>query len=103
MDNEEFSTYFSENSNAVDMFCEKAVDFQEDKNKQRAPAKRLNNTMVANAAEKMVDQFIESVYEKIGLNIKEDQSSSRENWISFIEENEIFDSLEDSVGEMVFE
>lgn len=48
----------------------------------------------------MVQEFIESIHQKMIFNIKSD---SYESWQQFIEQNEVVEGLEESVNEMEFE
>lgn len=103
MDREEFETYLNANSRVVAIFRSQALAYQHSKNRQRAASKRWSETAVASAVDKMVSQFVDNVYDKLNANVKENKLHPYENWVNFIETNEVLDSLEDSVGELEFE
>lgn len=103
MDREEFETYLNANSRVVAIFRSQALAYQHSKNRQRSTSKRWSETVVASAVDKMVNQFIDNVYDKLKTNIKENKFQPYESWVRFIETNEVLDSLEDSVGELEFE
>lgn len=96
----ELLEYLEKNSTAVITFKSKTLDYQNMKNQKRQPAKRWNDTKVERAVDKMVQEFIESIHQKMIFNIKSD---SYESWQQFIEQNEVVDGLEESVNEMEFE
>ncbi|MFT8762318.1 MAG: hypothetical protein ABF857_13840 [Lacticaseibacillus paracasei] len=103
MDREEFETYLNANSRVVAIFRSQALAYQHSKNRQRAASKRWSKTVVASAVDKMVSQFVDNVYDKLNANVKENKLHPYENWVNFIETNEVLDSLEDSVAEIDFE
>ncbi|WP_335138968.1 hypothetical protein [Lacticaseibacillus paracasei] len=103
MDREEFETYLNANTRVVAVFRSQALAYQHSKNRQRAASKRLSETAVASAVDKMASQFIDNVYDELKANVKENRIHPYESWISFIETNEVFDNLEESVAEMEIE
>ncbi|WP_424349218.1 hypothetical protein ACPBEH_11105 [Latilactobacillus sp. 5-91] len=100
MNKQELLDYLEQNSSAIDTFREKGLEYQNMKNQKRQPAKRWNETKVDRAVDKMVQEFIESIHQKMIFNIKSD---SYESWQQFIEQNEVVEGLEESVNEMEFE
>ena len=103
MDREEFETYLNANSRAVALFRSRALSYQHSQNRKRAASKRWSETVVASAVDKMGSQFVDNVYDKLNANVKENKLHPYENWVNFIETNEVLDSLEDSVAEIDFE
>ncbi|MBU7003875.1 hypothetical protein [Pediococcus pentosaceus] len=100
MDKEELLEYIEINSGVKDKFMEKALDYQNEKNQKRPFAKRWNKTKVERAADKMYDQVLTSIYDKLKNNIK---SSDSKKWAEFIEENNVLEDLEDSMSDITFE
>lgn len=100
MDNKDLLEYLSDNSDVIVVFKEKALDYLNAKNKRRAPAKRHNETVVNREAEKMIDQLMDSIYSKIKAGVNPNQYTPREDWIKFMDENNIIENLEDTVNEM---
>ncbi|POE40583.1 hypothetical protein ACX51_12570 [Lacticaseibacillus paracasei] len=103
MDREEFETYLNANSRAVALFRSRALSYQHSQNRKRAASKRWSEIAVASAVDKMVSQFVDNVYDKLNANVKENKLHPYENWVNFIETNEVLDILEDSVAEIDFE
>ena len=103
MDREEFETYLNANSRAVVLFRSRVLSYQHSQNRNRAASKRWNETAINSAVNKMVNQFIDTVYEQLRTSIKESKLHPYDSWINFIETYEVMDSLEDSVAEMEFE
>jgi predicted helicase len=98
MEKTEFEEYLENNSNIKDMFMEKALTYQQEKNKERQVAKRWRDGRVEHETEMMWQQFFDGVYEKIRSNVKKGHK-----WEAFLEKNEVLDNLEMSVAEMNFE
>ncbi|KRM97606.1 hypothetical protein FC19_GL001653 [Liquorilactobacillus aquaticus DSM 21051] len=102
MNNQELQEYIANNSRAVEMFWDKALVYQQVKNKKRQPARRWNETMLERAADKMLNTFITGIHDKIKMYVKEDQLEPQKSWAKFIEDNEVLDELEEAVVEMEF-
>ena len=103
MDREEFETYLNANSRVVAIFRSQALAYQHSKNRQRATSKRWSETAVASAVDKMVNQFIDNVYDKLKTNIKENKFQPYDSWVNFIESNEVLDNIEKTVSEIAFD
>ncbi|AEV95239.1 hypothetical protein [Pediococcus claussenii] len=101
MNKEEFSEYMDKNSNVRNIFAERALSYQQEKNQARQPAKRWRDGRVEREAEKMYDNVLNNIYEQIKRTVQ--NSTERNNWIQFIDENDLFDDLEQSMNEMSFE
>ena len=54
MDNETLKDYLANNSQVITIFMEKATDFLNRKNEDRAPARRYNDAEIARQADKML-------------------------------------------------
>ncbi|TLQ05435.1 hypothetical protein FEZ51_01890 [Pediococcus stilesii] len=100
MNKEELEEYLEANSGIKEKFMDKALDYQVIKNKNRQPAKRWEFNRVEREAEKMYNKVLDSIYDKLKTAIK---SSDSKKWKMFIDENYVFEDLEDSMSEMVFE
>ena len=74
MDNETLKDYLANNSQVITIFMEKATDFLNRKNEDRAPARRYNDAEQTPAA-----------------------------WEQFLSENDVLDDLELSMTELSFE
>ena len=103
MDREEFETYLNANSRVVAIFRSQALAYQHSKNRQRATSKRWSETAVASAVDKMVNQFIDNVYDKLKTNMKENKFQPYDSWVNFIESNEVLDNIEKTVSEIAFD
>ncbi|KRL04238.1 hypothetical protein [Liquorilactobacillus oeni] len=102
MNKQQFQEYLENNSQAISLFNNKALEFQENKNKKRQPAKKWNEARLERESEKMLAAFITSVYEKMKSHVKENTLEPEKSWIAFIDENDILDELEESIIEMQF-
>ena len=75
---------------------------QKAKNKKRQPAKRWNEAKIERTVNKFTDDFIGNVYDKIYKGMKANRNTSSQEWIDFLETNEILDDLEESVSMIDF-
>ncbi|MCC4342840.1 hypothetical protein GIX77_08920 [Lactobacillus reuteri] len=100
MNKNELLEYIDNNSTAITIFKDKVRTEQEAKNKKRQPAKRWNEAKIERTVDKFTDDFIGNVYDKLYKGMKANRNTSSEEWIVFIETNEILDDLEESVSMM---
>lgn len=98
MNKSELLEYIDANSSAITTFKDKVRDDLNAKNKKRQPAKRWNDARIERQVDKLTDTFIDNIYDKLYRGMKANKTTPREQWISFIDENEILDSLEESVS-----
>lgn len=103
MNNAALLEYLEANSRALDTFRDKSLDYQNEKNLKRQPAKRWNEAKVDRAVDKMVAEFIASIQQKMAFNIRGEHADDYQTWVDFIEQNEVLEGLEESINEMTFE
>lgn len=103
MNKNELLEYIDNNSTAITIFKDKVRTEQEAKNKKRQPAKRWNKAKIERVVNKYIDDFIGNIYDKIYKGMKATRNTSSQEWITFIETNEILDDLEESVSMIDFE
>ncbi|MFB9769843.1 hypothetical protein [Lactiplantibacillus modestisalitolerans] len=65
MDNDTLKNYLTANSQVVTIFMEKATTFLNQKNEQRLAARQFNEAEINRQAEKMLDQVIANIHDKI--------------------------------------
>ena len=102
MNKNELLEYIDNNSTAITIFKDKVRVEQEAKNKKRQPAKRWNEAKIERTVNKFTDDFIGNVYDKIYKGMKANRNTSSQEWIDFLETNEILDDLEESVSMIDF-
>lgn len=100
MEIKELETYLEENSKVKTIFIEKAIEFQQEKNSKKQPAKRLNEAKINRIVDKMWDQVLGNIHDSIMKQLKGKTSYLGGKWTQFIEDNEILDMLEESMEEM---
>ncbi|PWT56675.1 hypothetical protein DKZ29_10940 [Limosilactobacillus reuteri] len=100
MNKNELLEYIDNSSTAITIFKDKVRAEQEAKNKKRQPAKRWNEAKIERTVNKFTDDFIGNVYDKIYKGMKANRNTSNQEWIDFLETNEILDDLEESVSMM---
>ena len=102
MNKNELLEYIDTNSTAITIFKDKVRADQKAKNKKRQPAKRWNEAKIERTVNKFTDDFIGNVYDKIYKGMKANRNTSSQEWINFLEINEILDDLEESVSMIDF-
>lgn len=103
MNKKELEDYINKNSRTIEIFSEKALEYQTDKNKGRPIKKRWDEVKIGHAVDGMINTFIENIHDKIKAQIKKNEIEPQRPWIDFITKNNVLDELEESVIEMEFE
>lgn len=85
MDREEFETYLNANSRAVALFRSRALSHQHSQNRKRAASKQWNEAVINSAVNRMVEQFIDNVYEKLRTSIKESKLHPYDSWMVLVQ------------------
>lgn len=95
----EFLEYLETNLEGYQTFMKKARQYQSEKNAKRPAKSRWNDDKIEKAAYNMWKQAMESLYNNLKNEIKSD---FRFAWTDFIEKNNIFEVVNDSISEMDF-
>ncbi len=103
MNKNELLEYIETNSAVITIFKNKVRTDQKVKNKKRQPAKRWNEAKIERTVDKITDEFINNVYDKLAKGVKANRHTTKQQWITFIEEHEVLDELEESVIMISFE
>ncbi|MDV3544906.1 hypothetical protein [Leuconostoc falkenbergense] len=97
MNTEDLNEYIKANSKAYDIFIEKARVYQNGKNANRKMDKRFSAEKVEKKAQTMWENIVVNLHDKLNAEktLKKHPST---DWIKFMEEHEMLDNLEDSMG-----
>lgn len=95
----EFLEYLETNLEGYHTFMRKARQYQSAKNSKRPAKSRWSDAKVEKATYEMWKKSMESLYNKLKQEIKSD---SRFAWTDFMEKNNIFEVMNDSISEMDF-
>lgn len=95
----EFLEYLESSLESYESFMAKARMYQLDKNSKRAPKSRWKEEKVEKAAYDMWKKSMEPLYDKLKSEIKSDLWGS---WISFIEKNNILETVNEGICELDF-
>lgn len=101
MNVDELDQYIKSECKAYDIFIEKAREEQNNKNSRRQPNKRFNPEKVEREAQKMWKTVIANLHEKLQSD-KSLKRGSAIRWKAFMNENNILENFEDSMGELEF-
>lgn len=102
MNTEDLNDYIKANSKSYDIFITKALAYQNTKNASRKLEKRFSEDKVASKAEKMWENIVVNLHDKLNAEktLKKHPST---DWIKFMEEHEMLDNFEDSMGSLDLE
>lgn len=95
----EFLEYLEEHLEGYQVFYKKALVYQNMKNKARKK-KPWNEAKIERAVKAMWKSSVQPLYDKIK---SAKGNSPKDEWIEYIEQHEIFESVNDSMSELEFE
>lgn len=95
----EFLQYLEANLDTYQVFIDKAMQFQRDKNSKRPPAKRWDEDKMLRAAYDMWKKSMENLFNTIKREINSDADFI---WREYIEKNNIIESVNDGIRDMDF-
>lgn len=95
----EFLEYLESNLTGYQTFMNKAIQFQIMKNAKRPKSDRWPQEKIEKAAYDMWKRSMENLYNQLKNEIKSD---FRDPWISFIQKNEILDTVNEGISELDF-
>lgn len=96
----EFKSHMEQNLKAIDSFYEQVTEFQLDKNKSRAKKSRWNDAKVQRAIDNMYEDLLKSVYQQVKTNIESNGKKTNSQWIEYMEKNEVYENLDQSIYEI---
>ncbi|HAP3558623.1 TPA: hypothetical protein IUD88_001218 [Enterococcus faecalis] len=100
----EFREYLEENArHSLELFIEKATEYQLEKNKNRSGKSKWNEAKVQRAIDAMLDRLIDGAYEQIKAQKGVPKYNGRQIWIDFMNEHDFLEMFSDGVSEMEFE
>lgn len=102
MNTEDLNEYIKNNSKSYNIFIEKALVYQNAKNASRKMEKRFSEDKVASKAEKMWENIVVDLHDKLNAE-KTLKNHPSTDWIKFMDEHEMLDNFEDSMGSIELE
>lgn len=95
---------FLESTNSYEIYMQKALDLQRDRNSRRSEkkGKKWNDAKMERAAYEMWEKLVLSAYEQI-KSARIVMKAGTKSWIEFMNENEFIESFSDGISEMEFE
>ena len=98
MNAKEFAIYIEEFMSSKNGFLAKIREYEDARNKRRAPAKRWAEEMVERRVEKIWGEFLVTIYEKIRPQIT--NYTEPQAWIDFVQKDGFLEQLNDSIDEI---
>ena len=95
----EFLMYLEENFDGYKIFMQKAIDFQQEKNKNRPAKKRWDQAKVEKASYEMWKQGMQTLYNNLKTQIK---SAISYKWTEYIVQHEVLENLQDTISDLNF-
>lgn len=103
MDEQEFESYIENNCRLRQLFYDKAVDYENEKNDERAKSKKFNSAEIRHTVDRMYKVMISTLYEQIRSTFKNGSYKKRDRWTTYMENNDTLTVLEDSMIDLEFE
>ncbi|MEB8263031.1 hypothetical protein [Mammaliicoccus sciuri] len=98
-----FKNHMTNNLNSLDSFYEQVTEFQLEKNKGRAKKARWNEAKVQRAIDNMYEDLLKNIYQQVKIQIEKNGKKTESQWIEFLENNEIYENLDQSIYEIEIE
>lgn len=98
MNAKEFAMYIEEFLTSKNGFLSKIREDEDARNKRRAPAKRWADEMVEVRVEKIWQEFLVTIYEKIRPQINLYTESKA--WVEFVQADGFLEQLNESIDEI---
>lgn len=99
MNYKDFLEYLRTNLDGYETFINKAMQFQIQQNLKRPAKSRWDDERMQKAVGDMWRKSMEPLYSNLK---KEVQSDNQASWITFIEKNNIFETVNDGINEIDF-
>lgn len=99
----EFLTYLEEHLTNYDLFISKATEAQIEKNKKRPPKKRWDEKKIARSVANLWKSSMQIAYDKIKTSVGRPQEDPYQFWITFMNDNDMLEAINDSIAELEFE
>lgn len=99
----EFKEWLEENSSGTQLFAEKALDYQLEKNRKRTGKNKWNDAKVQRAADGMYNQAITGAYDQIKAQKGVPKINGRQIWIDFMQKINFVEIFNEGVSEVEFE
>ncbi|CUO92347.1 Uncharacterised protein [[Eubacterium] contortum] len=95
----DFLEYLENTLEGYNLFMEKAIAFQEEKNRKRPAKNRWEPGRVQRAAYDMWKQSMQPLYDKLKSEIKSDDTQV---WDDFMQNNNILETINDGITDLNF-
>ena len=99
----ELIDYIKEQTSAYDIFYEKALDFQNTKNKARTGKAKWTEKKIEKVVDTMWEQSMQVLYDKVRSQAGMPKLNPRQAWIDFMDKENVLDSLVEGISETEFE
>ncbi|WP_323708351.1 hypothetical protein P3U10_04315 [Mammaliicoccus sciuri] len=103
MDYKTFKEHMNDKLESLDSFYNKVTEFQLDKNKSRAKKSRWNDAKVQRAIDNMYEDLFKNIYEKIKAQVENNGKKTDAQWIEYMEKNEVYENLDQSIYDIEIE
>lgn len=98
-----FKEHMHNKLNSLDSFYEKVTEFQQEKNRGRAKKARWNEAKVQRVIDSMYEDLLKNIYQQVKTQIEKNGKKTEYQWIEYMENNEIYENLDQSIYEIEIE
>ena len=104
MQYQEFKEWLENNSNSKHIFLTKWKDYQISKNSKRTgKTKKWDDDKIIRTGEEEWKKIVANTYQKLKSHLGISKYNGYQEWIDFIEKNEILESFDNSILEIELE
>lgn len=98
-----FKEHMNSKLYSLDSFYEKVTEFQLEKNKGRAKKARWNEAKVQRSIDTMYEDLFKNIYQQVKIQIEQNGKKTEIQWIEYLEKNEVYENLDQSIYEIEIE
>jgi hypothetical protein len=100
---QEFVTYLEEHIHNKAAFYDRALEYQETKNKARQKSKRWDQTKLDREVDDMWNKVTQNLYNTLQAQVPKNKMNPRQEWFTFFEKNNLFENVDESLISIEFE
>ncbi|QGG59606.1 hypothetical protein [Loigolactobacillus bifermentans] len=100
---QEFVDYLEDHIHNKDAFYDRALDYQNDKNKARQKSKRWDQIKLDREVDRMWKDVTQNLYNTLQAQVPKNRMDPRQEWLTFFDKNDLFESVDESLISIEFE
>lgn len=103
MNIKEFQEHMENNLNGLSSFWDRAIEYHVAENDKLTKSKRWSDDKIYNTVNRMYNQLIENMYVKVKFLVEENGKKTNAQWIEFLEKNDLYEEIDESLIDVQFD